>query len=84
MPCPSLLPSHPVHSFDDVDDADDWFASLDGSDLAESLAVAREIIAAGAWRSWMVKRFMRLHRHEVTRLMRQLGPLIPPRRAHLR
>ena len=59
---------------------DDWrarIAALDGHDLEETLALARAIIAARAWRSWMPRAFMRVHRHEVTRLMRRLGPMIP-------
>jgi hypothetical protein len=51
---------------------------LDGRDVEVSLALARSIIDAGAWRSWMVKRFIRVHRHETSRLMRRLGPMIPP------
>lgn len=55
----------------------DRMHTLDGTDLAASLLVARSIILDGEWRSWMVKWFMRLHRHEVSRLLRQLGPMIP-------
>lgn len=51
---------------------------LDGRDLQRSLDVARAIIDAGLWRSWMARAFMRVHRGEVTRLMKHLGPMIPP------
>lgn len=93
MPRSSLLPSLPLSPSPEKsppnppwsvwsrrDRVEVWFDGLDGRDLEESLAVAAEIIAAGAWRSWMVRRFIRLHRHEVTRLMRRLGPMIPPSR----
>jgi hypothetical protein len=54
--------------------------ALDGRDLEHSLRVASSIMGEGEWRSWMVKWFMRLHRQEVSRLMRRLGPMIPASR----
>jgi len=84
MPRCSHLPSLPVSPLRGLRESPDrWLDEidrLDGRDLDASLAVAADIIAAGAWRSWMVRRFIRLHRHEVTRLMRRLGPMIPPSR----
>jgi hypothetical protein len=82
MPCPSLLPMHQLRSVQKsstswTEEGDAWFVGLDGHDLEASLAVARAIIAAGAWRPWMAHRFMRLHRHEVSRLLRRLVPLLP-------
>lgn len=59
--------------------AEHYFDGLDGKDLDESIAVARRLIDNGLWRPWMVRRFLRLHRHEVGRLMHRLGPMIPPR-----
>ena len=80
MPCPSLLPSPPHHGLHN-DNVDHWFATVDGRDLDATIALAREIIAAGVWRPGMLRRFIRLHRHEVTRLLRRLGPLVP---SHMR
>lgn len=80
MPCPSLLPTRPRHGLHN-DNVDHWFATVDGRDLDATIALAREIIAAGAWRPGMLRRFIRLHRHEVTRLLRRLGPLVP---SHMR
>jgi hypothetical protein len=72
----------PPHRSPTTRPGDEWFRGLDGRDLGESMRVARAIIAAGAWRGWMLKRFMRLHRRDLSRLMQRLGPLIPPRHAH--
>lgn len=73
MPCPSLLPARPIH---DVN-VELWLATLDGRDLDATVALAREIVRAGAWRPGLIRRFIHLHRHEVAQLMRRLGPLIP-------
>ena len=59
--------------------AEHYFDDVDGKDLEHSLAVARALIDNGLWRPWMVRRLMRLHRHEVGRLMLRLGPMMPRR-----
>ncbi len=73
LPLPSRSKTPPPHIASLMD-------ALDGTDLEHSLRVASTIMREGEWRTWMVKWFMRRHRHEVTRLMRRLGPMIPSSR----
>jgi hypothetical protein len=51
--------------------------TVSGHDVDHAVQVAAHIMKAGAWRSWMVKWFIRRHRGQASRLMRRLGPMIP-------
>lgn len=52
---------------------------LDGGDVDATVDVVRRLLSNGDWRPWMLRALLRLHRHEVARLLSLLRPLLHER-----